>query len=237
MYDCLYEFVGHDCMVLRKTRMNKILKVVVGSQAHGLATPESDWDYRGVFITPTSEILKLGNTKQQTSWIEGKDDDTSWELGHFLHLATKCNPTILETFLAPVETTTELGDGLRELFPHIWNSQGVMDAFIGYGRNQRKKFLEEKDNRPNKFAAAYLRSLVNAQELLRTGTFTVKISEHPMGPTIRRFKEGNYSFGEVIDTCRSWEAKVRAAYMANPNKQTDTSKINKFLLKARKENW
>lgn len=37
--------------------MEAILKVIVGSQAHGLATPASDFDYRGVFVVPTKEIL------------------------------------------------------------------------------------------------------------------------------------------------------------------------------------
>ena len=217
--------------------MKQLLKVVVGSQAHGLATPESDFDYRGVFLQPTTEILSLGSSLKQTSWIEGKDDDTSWELGHFLHLSTKCNPTILETYLAPVIESTPLGDELRALFPYVWNSKAVCDAFIGYGLNQRKKFLEEKDKRPHKFAAAYLRSLYNAYELLCTGTFNVRIADTEIGETIRNFKVGSYTFGEVIDTCRTWEENVRMAYNENPNKTTDLAKINEFLLKVRRENW
>lgn len=217
--------------------MRTILKVLVGSQAHGLATPESDFDYRGVFVVPTTEILSLGKTKQQTSWIEGKDDDTSWELGHFLHLATKCNPTILETFISPIVETTEDGDALRELFNDVWNSADVANAFIGYGLNQRKKFLDEKDGRPNKFAAAYIRSLYNGWELLSTGTFNVRIADTPIGETVRRFKMGEYEIGEVIDICVKLEKKVRAAYEANPDKKTDVEKINAFLLDMRQKHW
>ncbi|MGH7204248.1 MAG: DNA polymerase beta superfamily protein, partial [Candidatus Levyibacteriota bacterium] len=116
----------------------QILKVIVGSQAHGLATQKSDTDYRGVFVIPTSELLKLGNKVHFTSWNEGSDDDTSWELGHFLNLAIHCNPTILETFLAPTDersTLSNYGKELRELFPFIWNSADVKAAFIGYGIN------------------------------------------------------------------------------------------------------
>lgn len=231
-----------DYSVRRKnTAMKTLIKVLVGSQAHGLATPESDFDYRGVFILPTKEILSLGSHKQQTSWIEGKDDDTSWELGHFLFLATKCNPTILEAFLSPrVEHPNrdwDDGDRLRTLFPHIWNSRDVMNAFIGYGINQRKKFLDEKDGRPNKFAAAYLRSLWNGFELLTTGTFTIKIADLPIGETVRRFKEGDYEVGEVIDVCYKLEKEVRKAYEANPDKQTDLNTVNEFLLEMRKKYW
>jgi len=229
--------------------METILKVLVGSQAHGLATSESDFDYRGVFVVPTKEILSLGSKHTTTQWIEGKEDDTSWELGHFLHLATKCNPTILEVFLAPwkefpidesVDLSKEevLGLELQDLFPQVWNSTAVMNAFIGYGHNQMKKFLDDKDVRPAKYAAAYARTLYNAWELLTTGTFTIRVVDTPVGGTIRRFKEGNYSgYGEVIDHCRKWEKNVREAYKQNPNKQTNMEAVNEFLLKVRKLYW
>lgn len=220
-----------------------ILKTIVGSQAHGLATPESDTDYRGVFVIPTSEILKLGGHKEQTSWIEGKDDDTSWEVGHFLNLAVHCNPTILETFLAPVVLGNEdkyydhWKWKLRDLFPYVWNSNDVKNAFIGYGLNQRKKFLDAKDGKPQKFACAYLRTLYQAQELLYTGTFTIKISDTIVGETLKRWKSGNWGLGEVIEICAYWEEKVRKAYELNPDKKTDMEPINDFLLRLRKEMW
>lgn len=218
--------------------METILKVLVGSHAHGLATPESDYDYRGVFIHPTSEILKLGGNTQTTSWQEGKIDDTSWELGHFLHLATKCNPTILEVFLSPIEESNLYGKQLREMFPYVWNSRDVMNAFIGYGLNQRKKFLDEKDGRPHKFAAAYARSLCNGLELLKTGTFNVHIQDQQIHDTIRRFKTGEYdSVGEVVDFCMKLQKEIEQAYKDNPNKQTNMEAVNEFLLKVRKENW
>lgn len=226
-----------------------ILKTIVGSQAHGLATPESDFDYRGVFVVPTSEILKVGvGTPKQTAWIEGGEDDTSWEIGKFLHLATKCNPTILETFLSPIAPHTGdltvfmnqnpiWKDRLRELFPHVWNSTGVKDAFIGYGLNQRKKFFDDKDSRAPKYAAAYLRTLYNAWELLATGSFTIRIVESEIGETVRKFKNGDYTRGEVIDATYYWETKVLEAYKANPDKKTNLEPVNEFLLDVRKSFW
>lgn len=226
-----------------------ILKVVVGSQAHGLATPESDFDYRGVFLVPTSEILALGQTKiQQTQWIEGKDDDTSWELGHFLNLATHCNPTILETFLAPEPwdfnqaqesspQQREYARELRALFPHIWNSVDVRNAFVGYGLNQRKKMLDEKDKRPNKYAAAYLRVLYNCYQLLTEGIFSVNLKDTPVYNTVKRFKENDFTMGEVIDACREWQKRIEGAFDKLPEKKADLRPVNNFLLKVRKENW
>lgn len=220
----------------------QILKTIVGSQAHGLASKNSDYDYRGVFVIPTSELLKLGNPIKTTSWIEGNDDDTSWEIGHFLNMATHCNPTVLETFLSPrihPENKIQLkyGAEMQALFPHVWNSADVKNAFIGYGLNQRKKFFDNKDQRAPKYATAYLRTLYNAWELLSTGTFNVNLTGTPVYEHCKRFKAGDYTPGEVINECFKWETEVLKAYKANPDKQTNVEPINEFLLKVRKEFW
>lgn len=225
--------------------MKQILRVIVGSQAHGLATPESDFDYRGVFVVPTSEILKLGNNKvHNTNWIEGKDDDTSWELGHFLNLATHCNPTILETFLAPrtemlltEKEDWETGEELRALFPYIWNSKDVYNAFRGYSKNQQKKFLDEKDTRPHKYASAYLRVLYQGIQLLETGEFPVDFRKTPIYNTLVEWKNKRYEVGEVMQLTYEYEQKFAKAYENNPDKTGDFEPVNNFLLHVRKENW
>jgi len=104
----------------------QILKVLVGSHAHGLATAESDYDYRAVFVQPTEEILGLGHKAQNNQWLEGDIDNTSYEVGHFLFLASKSNPTILEVFHAPRKGTVidsmdlwDWGNSLVYLFPKV----------------------------------------------------------------------------------------------------------------------
>jgi len=216
----------------------EILKTIVGSQAHGLANKDSDFDYRGVFVIPTSELLKLGGENlKHTAWIEGKEDDTAWEVGKFLFMATKCNPTVLETFLAPVKTSSPLGDEMRGLFQYVWNSNDVKNAFIGYGINQRKKFFDNKDKRAPKYATAYLRVLYNCWELLATGTFTVDLHGSPVYQQCLDFKEGRYTAGEVIQACWEMETKVLKAFNENPDKKTNTEPVNEFLLKVRRSNW
>ena len=225
-----------------KKEFNTILKTLVGSRAHKLDNPDSDYDYRGVFIVPTKELLRLDVSKKlKTNWQEGDTkeaaDNTQWELGHFLKMATQCNPTILEVFKAPVEEATDLGRSLRRLFPRVWNSKRVMDAFIGYGMNQRKKFLKRDDARPHKYATAYLRTLIQAWYLLTLGELLVDMSDVAEYDTLKRFKSGEYEMGEVIQVCWDWEKKVRTAYEHNPDKVTDMDQINAWLLKVRKVHW
>lgn len=239
-----------------KIKTFPLLKVIVGSQAHGLATPESDYDYRAVYALPTSKILSLGFKYSGSQWMEGEtEDNTSWEIGHFLNLALQCNPTILEVFLSPkVEIPIDENDSwtsrlhhlqyqqrLRDLFPFIWNPQKAYHAFLGYSRNQQKKFLDKKDNRPHKFAVAYIRTLVNLNELLTTGTFTVNLSNHPEKPFLMDIKRGNYTVGHVMDRAEELmndAASNLTSYTRGATPYTDEQRYeraNNFLLDVRKE--
>jgi predicted nucleotidyltransferase len=224
-----------------------ILKTLVGSRAHGLHTEQSDYDYRGVFVQPTREILSLRGTTQQTSWVEGrrveeagaKQDDTAWEIGHFLKLASQCNPTILEVFAAPVVESTPDGDALRALLPAVWDPVRVRDAFVGYGLNQRKKMLEDKDKRPAKYATAYLRTLVQAERLLIHGVLPVDMRLHEEFQTLLCFKNGLASVGAVVDKCREWERRVEAAMKATTaiRQKPDPDVVDAFLLDVRQRYW
>ena len=214
-----------------------ILKVLTGSRAHGLATKESDYDYRAVYVLPTSDILSLGYKYKGSSWTEGdQHDNTAYEIGHFLQLATKCNPTILEMFKAPIIEATEEGKKLIELFPYVWNPKQTFDAFVGYGLNQRKKFLDKKDNRQNKFAIAYIRTLFNLIQLLETGTFNVEIKQEDLKSRLLKYKKGIYSPGDVINQAEKMTDFARIS-LEECKHEPDLEKIQQFLLKIRKENW
>ena len=238
--------------------MTTILKVIVGSRAHGVADSDSDVDYRGVFVLPTREILALGARPKQTAWVEGvpipegaedtargKVDDTAWEIGHFLNLAVHCNPTILEVFAAPIDLegfATEDGERLRALFPLVWNPRAVRDAFMGYGLNQRKKFLDNKDGRSAKYAQAYLRTLYQGNVLLREGWLPVDMRPTPIYDTLRRWRERRpdgrpaFAVGAVIDLCEEYRCLVEEAWPVCPQKP-DLGRVNDFLLDVRRRYW
>lgn len=213
-----------------------ILKVLMGSRAHGLANKDSDYDYRAVYVLPTSKILSLGYKYKGNDWIEGKEDNTSYEIGHFLKLAIQCNPTILEVFKAPIVEATEDGKKLRELFPYIWTPKKAFDAFVGYGLNQRKKFLDKKDNRQNKFAIAYIRTLWNLIELLKLENFYVKIEEGRFKEKLKKYKQGSYAVGDVINHAESLTSFAKAI-LKDCKHKANVDKINEFLIDIRKRYW
>ncbi len=211
-----------------------IVKVLVGSHAHGLATSDSDRDYRSVFVMPTEDMFQLGFKPPGTQWTQGKTDETAWEVGAFLTLATQSHPLVLETFLAPIVEADVWGHRLRSLFPDVWSSEKAFESFVNYANNQRTKFLEKKDGRPEKYAAAYVRVLQNLCELLETGTFTIHIAPTEIGKKIMAFKHGEYRTGEVIDLGESLfltAQKLRARSFHTEN----LAHINSFLIDIRRE--
>jgi hypothetical protein len=140
---------------------------------------------------------------------------------------------ILETLLSPVIECDHWGTELRNLLPYVWDPQQAYTAFTGYAVNQRKKMLEKKDGRPEKYAAAYIRVLYNLCELLQHGRFTVRIIDTEIGPTIANLKAGRYRAGEVIDLGEQWLEEARRR-LTSCRHERDISRANDFLVRIRK---
>jgi hypothetical protein len=237
--------------------LKTILKAIVGSQAHGLATPESDIDYRGVFIHPISEIVHLNHMDNtgNVQHIEGLEDMSNYELKHYLNLAIRSNPSILEVLVSPVKEITPEGQELKDLFPYLWSSEGVYKAFCGYSHNQLKKFIDEKDSRPWKYMVARIRTLLLGIELLKYGTMTVNVEdqykilgpsvlmphlgfpEESISTTLKSMKIGHFSRGMAIDWGQWLLSILKSAYVENSHKESDFDRANDFLLRIRKNNW
>ena len=125
-------------------------------------------------------------------------------------------------------------DGSQKRFPDVWSSEKVFESFVNYAHNQRQKFLEKKDGRPEKYAAAYLRVLQNLCELLETGTVTIHIADKELGKKIFAIKQGNYRTGEVIDvgeTLLFTAQKLRSTSSHTEN----LTRVNSFLIDLRRE--
>ncbi len=74
-----------------------VFRTVVGSQAYGTSTPESDTDYKGVYLQPVEELVSFGYVEQH----EFGKDDVMYEGRRFLQLLESANPTVLELLFSP----------------------------------------------------------------------------------------------------------------------------------------
>lgn len=175
--------------------MEILTKVVVGSRLHGLDTPTSDWDYRGIHIHDLKEALSPFKTLKNTTWIEGDEDNTSYELADFCKLATKGNATILEVFFSDqVKSTSPFADEMRENWKKFMNTKMFIDASRGYAHNQWNKFynFESKgtngQERTAKFAVAFLRVMWQCEQFLLTGEFKCNLAESDLFPLLKTIK-------------------------------------------------
>lgn len=178
--------------------MNTILKGVVGSTAYGLATPESDIDYMGVYMEPQETFLGLRLVQEKDLTIHTTSDAqdvTYHEIAKFCRLALKSNPSILELLWLPEYTLLEgPGEWLVESRHWFASAKLVKDAYFGYATQQfkllerRGDFGSDMKKRTEKHARHLLRLLVQGFGLYRTGELSVRLEPHE-ADMVREFGE------------------------------------------------
>lgn len=114
-----------------------IFKAIVGSQAYGTNTPESDTDIKGVYVQSNDEILSNCYVEQ----INVNKDECYYEVQRFLELAKTGNPTILELLYTPedcvLETSPEFE--LIKSYAQKFLTQKCYNSFAGYAYQQIQK--------------------------------------------------------------------------------------------------
>lgn len=218
--------------------MKILTKVVVGSRLHGLANDKSDFDYRGIHIHPLKDVLSPFKTLKNTTWIEGDEDNTSYELRDFCKQATKGNATILEVFFSnQVVSTSPVAEELRENWRKFMDTDAFVAASRGYAANQYNKMqLFSPDQRTPKFAVAYIRVLWQCAEYLRTGTFPCQI-QGEVGEFCKKVKYTSVDhFGDLVPELTErfmlMQARVTDAYAQATIEKPDIKWIEEFLYEA-----
>ena len=92
-----------------------LLLGITGSNAHGLAGPNSDIDYAGIYGATTREVLGLGYQQQKATRGGNEPDAQLHEIGKYLGLAIKGNPSVLELLYLPEYLIVD--DRIESLFP------------------------------------------------------------------------------------------------------------------------
>ncbi|MBK8801314.1 MAG: nucleotidyltransferase domain-containing protein [Fibrobacteres bacterium] len=131
-----------------------VFEAISGSRAYGLHTATSDTDIKGVFVQPLDERLG-GDLLEQVS--SPKNDEVYWELGKFIELLAKANPSALE-LLHPPQTTVRVRHPLMaRLDSRHFLSNLCKDTFAGYAMGQVKR------------ARGLNKKIVNPQPEIRRG--------------------------------------------------------------------
>lgn len=218
---------------------NIILEGICGSKAYGLDTPESDEDVKGIFVAPTSKVVGLKKFAPRETYDHVDPDWCYHEVGKFIDLAVRANPTIIELlWLDGYRVLSKQGHMLvdnRQLFL----SNRIRKSYSGYALSQARKlnargsFGNGRSNRYEKHARHCFRLLLQGRQLLETGAFEIRVSAKMRDEL---FAIGKLEPQQLVDrfTQEFIEFdKIKSVLPDEPNRL----EINKLLLKIRKGNW
>ncbi|WP_344830469.1 nucleotidyltransferase domain-containing protein [Actinocorallia longicatena] len=210
--------------------MTRILTVVVGSTAYGLATDASDVDRRGVFVAPTEAFWRF--TKPPAHLDGPREEEFSWELERFCGLALDANPTVLECLWSPlVEWIDATGEELRALAPAFLSRQAHR-TFLRYADRQFQRARPGGEIKW-KHVMHLLRLLISGRHLVETGVPLVDVSAHR--ERLLSVRRGEVAWAEVA----AWRAELSGglddALAASPlPEHPDHATVERFLVATRR---
>lgn len=183
-----------------------------GSSAYGTSTPESDIDFRGVFLAEHKHLLGLSKVEAYTE--EQPIDLQCYEFRHFISLCLKGSPLQLEMLFYPKEAITHDSHpawqkllAIRETFlgKHLKSTlggfaQGDIKRIAGGSLAKcgaKGKVLVEKYGYNTKHASNAFRLLKMAEILFTTGKLVVRHDE-AVRNEILAIKKGKYQKEEFL---------------------------------------
>lgn len=162
--------------------------VRTGSHAYGTNTPESDSDYRGVFLPAATDLLGLHHCRH----VERKEPDIVLKgLDDFVRLALNANPNILEQLFIDDDNLyyTDMYFRIFREKRRLFLSQLVRKTYAGYAGGQlqklcaghtrdlgaKRKELIERMGYDTKAVMHIFRLIYQGRHLLETGELQVRL--------------------------------------------------------------
>jgi predicted nucleotidyltransferase len=217
-----------------------LLSGIVGSQAYGLATPESDTDRLGMYALPTEDFHQL-RYPEESIVLTKPSDHTFHEAVKFCRLVLGGNPTVTELLWLPedlYEVKHELGLELIDIRSAFLSAPRVRAAYLGYARQQFDRLVKCKGTFSSdlakgtaKHARHLLRLLHQGFGLYSTGELEIRLEQ----PAMYR------AFGEAValdplvaeEQLTEYEAKFNTVATALPP-GPDVAPIEDWLLRVRR---
>lgn len=217
-----------------------VLVGIGGSQAYGLATPQSDTDYRGVYVTPTRDFFGL---KSPVETYDRHDPDMALhEVAKLFHLAIGANPTVLELFYYDTYVVKNPIGALIIENRDLFISGLIRSTHAGFAMSQLNRLKRREDDgtlaakdpkRIAKHARHLLRLIQQAERALTTGEFSIKVADRD-----EIFAFGELPYDEMVGRADEAVERLKEVPSVLPEKP-DVDKINNLLIYIRTAalNW
>lgn len=226
------------------TRPEEIMFLqVAGSQSYNLALPDSsDYDFLGVFVSNTEDILRLNPPRDH---YDGNDPDFQLhEVGKFCHLLAKGNPTIIEVVFASPETHIvappwRLEWSYLQMHRRQFLNQRTLKQYLGYAQGQYRRLVNHQPLHATggqfntKWAYHIIRLLKNALEIAKGKEPTIWW-EGQQRDFLMSIREGHYPQETVEGMMRSIIADIEGLKPWKIPPEPDLEWIDSWLLEVRR---
>jgi predicted nucleotidyltransferase len=216
---------------------NIILEGVTGSTAYGLANENSDIDIKGVYLLPLEKVLEMNFNQDHTTKDHTDPDWVYHEVGKFMKLVMSGNPTVTELlYLEEYTHLTPIGQLLIDNRDAFLSTAAIDKAYRGYAFSQAKKLNNRTEqgldgydsslkNRFAKHTRHCFRLLMQARQLLETGTLNVRVT-----PEQREylFAMGEKTADEVVEEFMRQDREFDSIKSVLPD-EPDKERLNKIL--------
>lgn len=120
--------------------VNVLVAVESGSRAWGIASRDSDYDVRFVYVRPVDEYLRLKETRDTMNWrLDETLDIVGWDLQKLMRLLRGSNPTVFEWLSSPiVYRESDSFEAVREIAANCFSPKASAFHYIGMARGELK---------------------------------------------------------------------------------------------------
>ena len=114
-----------------------------GSRAWGMASPDSDFDVRFIYVRPKDYYLRLDKTRDVIEWqLDDTLDINGWDLQKALILLYKSNPTIFEWDNSPiVYKTTPEWENISSKIKNYFQVKPILYHYLSLAKKTYREYL------------------------------------------------------------------------------------------------
>ena len=147
-----------------KEHVRILYAVESGSRAWGLASPDSDYDVRFLYVRPMEEYLRLDSPRDVIEWqLDEVLDINGWDLRKALVQFQKGNATLFEWAGSPIAyRTSEAWQEIYRAAQPYFSVKRAVHHYYGTARNTYLQYLQGEMVRYKKYFYA-LRPLLAAR--------------------------------------------------------------------------
>lgn len=129
---------------IERTEGVRILHAVEsGSRAWGVASPDSDYDVRFIYVRPKNDYLRLDEPRDVIEWqLDEVLDINGWDLKKALRQFAKGNATLFEWSGSPiVYRTTEEWGRIKEISRQYFSEKAAVHHYYGTANSTLQGYL------------------------------------------------------------------------------------------------